>query len=99
VDGLLRDYFRAQMPEPWPELDVPASLSLVRPRSTWWRAASRLALAASILLLLLGYLALAGLFPRPPVTSDLEDLQRNIGHKAKRVTPPLPPSGHETSRP
>ncbi|MBI3409444.1 MAG: hypothetical protein HY040_13970 [Planctomycetes bacterium] len=64
VDGVLRDYFRAEMPQPWPqaaalECAEPPVLALKRSRL---RGYHRLALAASIALLVLSYLALAGNF-------------------------------------
>ena len=86
VDALLRDYFRAQMPEPWPEVDVPATLPLVQPRSKWLRAFPRLALAASIVLLLLGYVALGGLFPKES-TNALDQMAPEIGTR-EGLTPP-----------
>jgi hypothetical protein len=64
LDGLLRAYFQAEMPDPWPSFEAPAPrngvLPLRRPqqprRFNLWR--SRLALAASILLLIAGALFL-----------------------------------------
>ncbi len=57
LDGLLRSYFQAELPDPWPSFEAPAPrngvLPLrrpVAPNANLWR--SRLALAASILLLL-----------------------------------------------
>jgi hypothetical protein len=57
LDGLLREYFHAELPDPWPSFEAPAPrngiLPLrrpVAPNANLWR--SRLALAASILLLL-----------------------------------------------
>jgi hypothetical protein len=57
LDGLLRAYFQAEMPDLWPSFEAPAPrngvLPLRRrtaPNANLWR--SRLALAASILLLL-----------------------------------------------
>jgi hypothetical protein len=65
VDPLLRAYFRAEMPTPWPELALPARSETAneqapgRPRTSY---RSRFALAASLLLLLSGYWLLPGLF-------------------------------------
>jgi hypothetical protein len=63
LDGLLRAYFKAEMPDPWPSFEAPAPrngvLPLRRPQPhclNLWR--SRLALAASILLLIAGALFL-----------------------------------------
>jgi hypothetical protein len=65
LDGLLRAYFRAEMPDPWPSFQAPVSRNGVVPmrrpekrRFTLWR--SRLALAASILLLIAGAFMLFG---------------------------------------
>jgi hypothetical protein len=81
LDGLLRAYFQAQMPRPWPALVLPQDrngvLPLARPpvapsrlpareakagdgRRPLFR--SRLALAASVALLILGPLYLSGKF-------------------------------------
>jgi hypothetical protein len=54
LDGLLRAYFQAQMPHPWPALKLPPA------RSRWAAVRRRLALAASVALLLLGALLLPG---------------------------------------
>jgi hypothetical protein len=55
-DGLLRAFFRAELPDPWPHF---------RKRS-WTAARSRLALAATVGLLLLGTLLLSGQFHGSP---------------------------------
>jgi hypothetical protein len=82
LDGLLRAYFRAEMPDPWPAAPVPerANERLVltlppareeaAPRhSSLFR--SRLALALSVALLILGALLLGGRFTLEP-TGDLD---------------------------
>jgi hypothetical protein len=55
LDDLLTSFFRSEMPQPWPSFAEPASGSLVathsRSRSLF---RSRLALAASVTLLLIG---------------------------------------------
>lgn len=60
LDGLLRAYFRAEMPHPWPALKTlpPRPVRAPRPASGkgLWR--SRLALAAAIALFVLGSLLL-----------------------------------------
>ena len=67
IDETLRDFYRSEMPDPWPTMRAPAR-TLPMPKRTarpvWLRSLSRLAVAASIALLLVGYLALASLFPR-----------------------------------
>ena len=62
VDALLRDFFRAELPEPWPAPDLPP-VRQTRRAAPWWQSSFRLTLAASVLFALLGYLTLAGLFP------------------------------------
>jgi hypothetical protein len=65
LDGLLQAFFRAQMPEPWPVPKPPAMPSVptggaLRQRGSLFR--SRLALAASILILLIGQFFVSGMF-------------------------------------
>jgi hypothetical protein len=64
VDGLLRRFFRSEMPEPWPEAPtVPTAAPRKRPQRVWFRLSHRFALAAAVALFLIGYLTLAGRFP------------------------------------
>jgi hypothetical protein len=94
LDGLLRAFFRAEVPHPWPAVRVPDLLSpfpqrngaaahlngddrrpagiaaRFAPRSLA-RVRSRLALAASLALLLLGTLLLSGKFHLNPRDADL----------------------------
>jgi hypothetical protein len=60
LDGLLRAFFRRQMPHPWPAPPVPPDHSTVlrRPASGYGQLRSRWALAAAVALLLLGSLLL-----------------------------------------
>ena len=69
IDGLLRAFFRAELPHPWPAMKAPAApqtapVPPAPPRPALWR--SRLALAASVALLALGSLLLPGKAPREP---------------------------------
>jgi hypothetical protein len=85
VDGLLSDYFRAQMPDPWPPCQ--ASQAKLPRRVSRWLTFTRFAVAASVGLLLAGYLALAGMFPREPASKINQD--RNIGrHTPAAATAP-----------
>jgi len=90
VDGVLRRFFRSEMPDPWPEVQVPASAPVVRRRFNWMHAGSRLALAASILLMVFGYVALAGKFPTEATPSnDISPVAPEIGdNPLKRVRTP-----------
>jgi hypothetical protein len=57
LDELLRSFFRAEMPAPWPTMKAPASAERASAGPSWWsRSRSRLALAASIALLALASL-------------------------------------------
>jgi len=71
VDDLLRAFFKAQMPKSWPAPDVPASrraasLPVARPVKGWPLMRSRLAVAASVALLVGGSLLLAEAFQGRP---------------------------------
>jgi hypothetical protein len=66
VDSLLQAYFRAEMPEPWPAPPrlQPILVATATPVSSRGLNRSRLALAASVAILIGGTLAL----PRPSAT-------------------------------
>jgi hypothetical protein len=81
LDRLLREFYRAELPEPWPVLRrpeaPPSRPRAARPRR-WTGLRRRLTVAASVALLLVGYLLLARAFPAlsgggtyiPGVTGD-----------------------------
>jgi hypothetical protein len=78
LDGLLQKFFRAQMPEPWPAWQLPEQSPPSGQRfATGGRTLriGRAVLAASLLLLLLGQLALTRLAPdvRPGQAADPAD--------------------------
>lgn len=60
VEGLLRDYFRSQLPNPWPELKLPEEVPPLRAARPFW--SSRSALAAAVGFLLIGSLVLTAAF-------------------------------------
>jgi hypothetical protein len=66
LDDLLRAFFRAEMPQPWPAVPRPraqtAPLLAPAQRSRWALARSRFALAASVGILVACLWALAGKF-------------------------------------
>jgi hypothetical protein len=68
LDGLLRAYFQAQLPEPWPEIKLPAQPAVAGKQALSGRRPqrySRLALAAAVLLLFIGHFCLSGLYSDP----------------------------------
>ena len=69
LDAMLRDFFRAEMPDPWPTLRLPASSSLASRRSGSVQFRSRSALAATVALLAAGSFFLARGLPTPSATS------------------------------
>jgi hypothetical protein len=85
VEELLRRFYRSEMAQPWP--DAPAVTPLVkeapRPRrlaiGRFFRTPARLAIAASVALLVIGYLALQTWFPDPKPRSEVDNTQ--MGNK------------------
>ena len=93
VDRLLREFYQAEMPQPWPRLRLPASANR-RLASRYSRYFTRLALAAVVALALLGYWALAGLFPQQgatglPIPNKGPEIMHNPGHHLKHHLSPL----------
>jgi hypothetical protein len=100
MDDLLRGYFRAEMPDPWPTMTAPEptlrapSRPLLPARQRWFRIGARLALAASIGFILVAYLALARNFPqvkheRPGLPPGAGDVGLKKMHPVpQRVTTP-----------
>jgi len=70
LDGLLSAFFRSEMPSPWPGSPVPEEAPVIlRPRPVQTRRSSfrsRLALAASVALLISGSWLLSGSFKETP---------------------------------
>jgi anti-sigma factor RsiW len=97
IDGLLRAFFRAELPHPWPAMKAPAAPTApARPapsRPALWR--SRLALAASVAVLALGALFLPGPAPREsqgPVPPGLSP-----GSARREALPPVAPDNVKSS--
>lgn len=82
LDAMLRAFYRSEMPHPWPEAAC-GRLRRDHGRSSWWN--SRLALAASIALLLLGSLLLSGAFRAAPHSGGA-----NSGPETAKPVVPLP---------
>jgi hypothetical protein len=88
-EELLRAFFRAEMPNPWPVFERPV-LAIARPHartSRFARLKSRAALAASVALLLLGTWLLAGAFRSGPGSNSSTDA--NDTAKKKVIYPPM----------
>ncbi len=62
VDRLLREFYRAEMPNPWPRRRVPRSTP-ARASAPRFARIFRCAVAASLVVAFLSYWAVAGLFP------------------------------------
>jgi hypothetical protein len=80
IDRVLHDYFRAEMPDPWPRLVLPRPNPVVRRSRNWFR----FALAASVSLALLGYWAVAGQFPGDSPVNQLIPMPGSIGKNLDR---------------
>jgi hypothetical protein len=97
IDALLRRYYHAEMPQPWPQAPEvthtvrqpkpPRKLSLVR----FFRVPTRLAVAAAVALLVIGYVALQTWFPEPQAASGV-DGSKTIGRNLPLHTPDRFPS-------
>ena len=86
VDGLLQSFFKKELPDPWPAPSVLLPPSGATKRGSWLASYSRLALVASVALFLLGYLALAAMFPLEPEPGLTLDRSQTIGHKLRVPT-------------
>jgi hypothetical protein len=89
LDHLLRAFFRAEMPEPWP--DAPARPLAFRPARRRGLVRSRLALAASVLLLLVGQWLLAGSFPGFATPSSETAVTDPVARKNQVTEDPMMP--------
>jgi hypothetical protein len=87
IDVLLRQYFQAEMPDPWPKLTPPEKRSpaLAPPRWRGWALfRSRMALAASVALLVGGNMLLSHSFQQ-------QDRARATDSKDSVAAKPTPP--------
>jgi hypothetical protein len=90
MDDLLHDYFKAEMPNPFPAFQAPLPARTKRPVSFWSRYSGRLALAACIALLAAGYMSVASYFPRLNDSAGIHQVAPDIGKKDKgnKFVPP-----------
>jgi len=80
VDRLLSDFYKAQMPHPWPALRLPGVTAARRPVPRFAHSMRRLALAATVVLALVAYWGLAGMFSHPaarPLPGDGAEINQN----------------------
>lgn len=90
VDTTLRKYFQAEMPSPWPALNLPEEPATPR-RSVLQglvHNAGRMALAASIIGLIVGYLALNAAFPPEKAVSKLHGPTIGLHGDGKNIQRP-----------
>jgi hypothetical protein len=99
VEELLRRFYRAEMPESWPAAPAVAAPTSGTPRrlavGRFFRAPRRLALAASVALLVIGFLALQTWFPEPQPASEVGspllmqkmDMQRRVPNRTPASAP------------
>lgn len=82
VDRLLHGYFQAETPHPWPRFRAPVTLRANEPAPAWSRYSGRMAMAVCVAILVGGYIALSGYFPRPVANEGTTPLH-HIGWKEK----------------
>jgi len=84
LDRLLSDFFRSELPHPWPEAKIPdeqpKSLPARKSSPRWATFRSRFALAASIALLLVGGWFLSGRFEEVPGSGSLGNRNEATPH-------------------
>jgi len=92
LDALLGAFFKAEMPDPWPAFQppqqAPRTLPFRRPQPhsrRWSPLASRAALAASVILLLLGSWLLPGSAPRDDRSTTIPTIGEGIADP--RISP------------
>lgn len=85
VDRVMRDYFEHEM-RPWPK--PPETELTIASRSVGSLASSRLLVGMSLVAVVLVYLGVATLFPRPTSGGLQPNQHPQIGHKAKIVRAP-----------
>ncbi len=92
VDRLLREFYRAEMPAPWPRLSLRTQAPMRRPAQRFARSFARLALAACVIIALTAFWGVARMFPRdsaPGTTINGSEIGSKPGHRAplKNLSP------------
>jgi len=88
MDNLLHEFFENEMPKPWPAFKAPLQTRAPKQASFWGQYSGRLALAASVALLVAGYLTLGGFFTNPaglggvknvaPESAQFKKMQKSV---------------------
>ncbi len=107
LDALLRGFFRSEMPDPWPAWKAPNQGKPTSSARRWTAVRSKLALAASVALLLLGSWWLSGGpsvdYSQRPGVSPLGDHGSASGSGVKNLLhgrkPGVAPTKSPNSRP
>ena len=94
LDDVLRAFFRAQLPNPWPAAPLPAASATRRGTRRSVLRRSRLALAASVALLVAGPLCLGTSFrgPGTPPDKDVPLSARGVKTELLLAQPPDGPT-------
>jgi hypothetical protein len=85
LDRRLGQFFRGEVPDPWPSLTPPVRMPVGR-RDTRTLSAGRMALAASIAILLFGGWFLSGQFPAPPTIGSLDSGNATVPRELRSPT-------------
>lgn len=82
IDRLLGAYFQKEMPHPWPKASLTGpTVQLANAESRWSSSRSRMALAASVALLVAGAMLLGGSFKNPPKPTGLSGALESAKHE------------------
>lgn len=92
LESLLRSYFRAEMPDPWPAppLVAAAASAPAAPRDGRGPQRSRLALAASVALLIGGSMLLPGRTPARPSPEKSPTMSPGTADRGIQPDAPVP---------
>ena len=107
IEELLRRFYRAEVPQAWPAAPAvtPVRCEAKQPRKLaigrFFRVPVRLAIAASVALLVIGYVTLQTWFPEPRSTSEVGNERmgsRDLTPHPINHLPPVPKQGSSTSK-
>jgi len=92
LDGLLREFYRAEMPDPWPRLSLPSHAPMRPSAPRFAHSFFRVALAASVVIGLTAFWGIAGMFPKDVAVGggiSGPEIGQKPGHRAplKHLSP------------